>query len=69
MADHIKFTGQDRPSKLLVTITEGCDSLGVKRTTMYEFIRAGRIRTVKVGSRGIRIPVSELERFVAEGLA
>jgi excisionase family DNA binding protein len=55
--------------KLLVTISEAGDSLGVKRSTIYEFIRCGKIRTVKIGTRGIRVPTSELARFVNEGLS
>jgi len=54
--------------RLLVTVSEGCMILAVKPTTMYEFINSGRIRIVRIGSRGVRVPVSELERFVAEGL-
>jgi excisionase family DNA binding protein len=58
-----------RPVRLLVSIADACEMIGVKRTSMYEFIRAGKIRVVKIGSRGVRVPVSELERFVAEGLS
>lgn len=55
-------------SRLMVTIAEACEMLGVKRTTFYEFTRCGKIRTVPIGPRGVRIPVAELERFVATGL-
>lgn len=56
------------PARLMVTAAEACQILGIKRTTFWEFTRCGRIRTVKIGRRGVRVPVSELQRFVDEAL-
>lgn len=55
-------------NKVLITIKETCETTGISRTTLYELIRANRIKTVKIGSRGKRIPVAEVERFIREGL-
>lgn len=52
----------------LLTVRQACEAGAFSRTTLYQLIRVGRIRTVKVGLRGIRIPVAELERFIQEGL-
>lgn len=52
----------------LLTIRDACEQLQIGRTLLYQLCLAGAIRTVRVGSRGIRIPVAELDRFVAERL-
>lgn len=52
----------------LISIKQGCDILCVSRTKLYELIRTGQIRIVKIGKRGIRIPISEMERFVQSQL-
>ena len=55
-------------SPRLITVRDACIEAACSRTALYELIRAGRIRTVKIGPRGIRVPVAELERFIAEQL-
>lgn len=55
-------------AKVLLTVRDACELASISRTTLYELIRANRIGTLKIGSRGIRIPVAELERFIQEGL-
>jgi len=47
------------------SIIEAAKRLGVGRTTVYELIGSGEIRTFKVGNRTL-IPEKELQRFVAE---
>jgi len=42
-----------------------CQRLGVSRTTLYELIASGEIRSFKVGARTL-IPETELRKFVAE---
>lgn len=54
---------QERP-KLLLTVTEAGELLGVKRTLMYELIRTGVIPTVQIG-RLRRIRPADLESYVA----
>lgn len=50
---------------LLVTIADACRMLGVGRTYLYQHIIApGRVRVVKLG-RATRVPVADLERYVA----
>ena len=39
--------------------------LGLGRTKIYELIALGELRAVHIG-RAVRIPVSEVERFVAQ---
>jgi excisionase family DNA binding protein len=52
-------------SKLLLTVTEAADRLGVGRTLMYELIRAGEIPSVRVG-RLRRIRTTDLEAYAAQ---
>jgi len=47
------------------TVPDACQRLGVSRTTLYELIGSGSIRSFKVGARTL-IPESELRKFVAE---
>lgn len=56
------------PGPKMLTVRQACEAGAFSRTTLYQLIRAGRIRTVKVGLRGIRVPVAELDRFIREGL-
>lgn len=62
------YSGSVNTSATLIRLVEACGHLAVSRSTLYELIRAGRLRTVRVGKRGVRIPRVELERFVADGL-
>ena len=50
-------------ASLLYSIQDACAALGMGRTWLYEQIKSGRIRTVKLGARTM-VPVRELERFV-----
>lgn len=52
----------------LLTVKQACESAAISRTTLYELCRANVIRSVRIGSRGIRIPVVELERFIRESM-
>jgi excisionase family DNA binding protein len=53
---------------ILLTIKEACARLNISRSQIRCLIRAGRIRAVPIGSRGVRIPLSELDRFVSDGM-
>ena len=46
-------------------VPDACRRLGVSRTTLYELIASGEIRSFKVGARTL-IPETELRKFVAE---
>lgn len=52
----------------LLTVKDTCEVLACGRTKVHELIRSGRLRAVKIGERGIRIPAAEIERFVREQL-
>jgi len=54
--------------KLLYTIDEAADVLGISRSLMYDLILTGQVPSLKIG-RVRRIPVVALESFVERQLA
>ncbi len=48
---------------LLVSVQDAAGLLGIGRTTLYELIRQGDVRPIRIG-RCVRIPRRELEEFV-----
>lgn len=51
----------------LETVDGACRILKCSRPTLYRLIAEGTIRSLKIGKLR-RIPVSELEEFIARGL-
>jgi len=41
-------------------------SLGISHTTLYRLIKAGRVKTIKLGARTV-IPVASLDALLREG--
>lgn len=52
---------------LLHRIPDACRRLSVSRTTLYELIKAGEIRSVKIGARSL-IPEVDLQRVLSSRL-
>jgi excisionase family DNA binding protein len=50
---------------LLLTPEAAARELSLGRTTIYELVATGKLRSVRIG-RARRIAFAELERFVAE---
>ena len=53
--------------KLLLTVEQAADRLGVARSHLYRWLTTGELPSLKLG-RSRRIPVAALERFVSERL-
>lgn len=51
-------------NRVLLTVEEAAERLGIGRSFMYELIGDGRVRSLRVG-RLRRIPVDALDEFVA----
>lgn len=50
-------------TKLLLTVSEAAESLGISRSKLYQLISAGIIRSVRIdGSR--RVPVDALTAYI-----
>jgi excisionase family DNA binding protein len=54
---------QSHSEPLANQIPDVCRRLGIGRTLLYEIIKSGQIRTIKIGNRTL-VPESELCRFV-----
>lgn len=61
---------EDKPSRprptvpaVLYRVDEAAEALRLSRSSIYELIRSGRLRTVKHGSRRL-VPVEALDEFV-----
>ena len=48
---------------ILLTPTEAARALGIGRSKLYELMREGRIRSVRIGTCR-RVPTSALDEFV-----
>jgi excisionase family DNA binding protein len=50
-------------TKLLLTVPEAAEALGISRSKLYQLISAGTIRSVRIdGSR--RVPVDSLTTYI-----
>lgn len=54
------------PGDQLLTIKEACGRLRVGDDTLLKWRRQGRIKTVKMSGKFVRIPLSEVERIIAQ---
>ena len=52
------------PDPYLVSLDETARRLGLGKTSVYELIRDGRLKSVKVGKRHL-VPVAALDAYVA----
>ena len=51
----------------LLTAREAATRLSLKEATIYRWIFDKKLGTVRIGTRSIRIPVSEIDRIITEG--
>ena len=51
--------------QLLYRVNEVADILGLGMSKVYNLIREGQLRAVRVGGHRIRIPRDSLERYIA----
>jgi len=53
--------------RLLLTVSEAADALGICRSVVYELMAAGELPNIKIG-RARRIQINMLETFIARRL-
>lgn len=51
----------------LLTVQEVARALKVNKDWVYDAIAAGRLNSVRLGPRCLRVRASDLERMIAEG--
>ena len=57
------------PTRMLLRVREAADLLGLSRATLYNMLAAGtEIPVVRIG-RSVRIPMAELQNWVAQQTA
>jgi len=56
-------TAMESPVPLAVRIPQAARLIGIGRSTIYQFINAGEIETIKVG-RSTLIPIDSLRDFI-----
>ena len=49
-------------SKLAYRVDEACHALGIGRTSLYELVKSGELKLIKIAGRTL-VPHSELERL------
>ena len=54
-----------RVAPLLLKPEEAADALGIARTRVYQLMRVGELRSVKIGKLR-RIPVAALQAYIEE---
>jgi excisionase family DNA binding protein len=54
--------------KLLLSPEQTCETIGVKRATLFKLLAAGEIPSIKIG-RLRRIPVDGLKRYIERQVA
>lgn len=57
-------SSESAPPRLLLTIEEAAERLGVGRSTMYGLIKDGEVESVQIG-RLRRVPADALPEFLA----
>lgn len=53
----------NRENRLLLTIPEVAERLGMGRTFVYELVLKGEIKSVKLG-RARRVPIAAVEEYI-----
>lgn len=48
--------------KLAYRVNEACQCLGIGRTSLYELVKSGELRLIKIAGRTL-VPRSEIERL------
>jgi excisionase family DNA binding protein len=54
----------ERAGRLLLRVAEAAEVLAISRSSLYQLVAAGEVRTVRLG-RAVRIPKAELERLAS----
>lgn len=61
-------TAAGENDKKALRVREGAKILDISVSAMYDLVRAGRIGYVRLAGGSIRIPTSEVDRFLRENL-
>lgn len=65
MSQSAETAAPDRVAPLNHSVIDSARIIGVSRTTVYEEIKAGRLRTIKLGTRTL-VPASSIRDYQAQ---
>ena len=51
------------PAKMAYRIREACQCLGIGKTSLYELVKSGDLKLIKIAGRTL-VPRSEIERLI-----
>jgi excisionase family DNA binding protein len=54
--------------RVLITLPEAAERLGISRWQAYKLARSGRLPTTRLGTRDLHVPAAVLRRIEQEGL-
>lgn len=54
-------------TRLALRVNDACAALGVSRSTLYQLISGGKLKTAMIAGRRV-IPMSELARLLSESM-
>jgi excisionase family DNA binding protein len=57
---------RDKDDTLLLTVPEAARHLGIAKGLAYAMARDGRLPTVRLGKRAVRVPWLRLQHWIAE---
>jgi excisionase family DNA binding protein len=52
------------PNKLLLSVPEACEMLGLSRSSIYALMRMGSLESISIGRRRL-IPVAAVDALIA----
>ena len=58
---------QPDPGAYLLTVPQALEALHISRSSLHKQVKAGRIKTVRIGSR-VLVPRREIERLIDEAV-
>lgn len=61
-------TNETTTRALLVSIKQASEMLSISRSVIYQLMDAGQLKPIRIG-RSVRLPVEQLEQFVADRVA
>lgn len=66
MTNHRTANSVSTVGKMAYRVNEACQCLGIGRTSLYELVKAGDLKLIKIAGRTL-VPRSEIERLTRVG--
>ena len=60
------MTEKTSVERLAYSMREAAQALGICERSVWQLVKDQKLRATRIGRRSVRIPVAELERFIAD---